>query len=45
VDLHNHDELIKNLIALDEAGQCYFDWVTYALLDLIETQFSCKTPS
>jgi phenylacetate-coenzyme A ligase PaaK-like adenylate-forming protein len=35
--LHNHDELIKNLIALDEAGQnVILIGVTYALLDLIE---------
>jgi phenylacetate-coenzyme A ligase PaaK-like adenylate-forming protein len=35
--LHNHDELIQNLIALDEAGQnVILIGVTYALLDLIE---------
>ena len=35
--LHNHDELIKNLIALDESGQnVILIGVTYALLDLIE---------
>ncbi|WP_339656009.1 acyl transferase [Flavobacterium frigidarium] len=37
--LHNHDELIKNLIALDNAGQnVILIGVTYALLDLIEKQ-------
>ncbi len=37
--LHNHDELIKNLIALDDAGQnVILIGVTYALLDLIEKQ-------
>ena len=35
--LHNHDDLIKNLIALDESGQnIILIGVTYALLDLIE---------
>ncbi|WPR72056.1 acyl transferase [Flavobacterium sp. NG2] len=35
--LHNHDELIKNLITLDESGQnVILIGVTYALLDLIE---------
>jgi len=35
--LHNHDELIQNLIGLDEAGQnVILIGVTYALLDLIE---------
>ncbi|WP_418264132.1 acyl transferase [Flavobacterium faecale] len=35
--LHNHEELIKNLIALDESGQnVILIGVTYALLDLIE---------
>lgn len=35
--LHNHDELIKNLIALDQSGQnVILIGVTYALLDLIE---------
>ncbi|NRT14132.1 hypothetical protein HNP99_000457 [Flavobacterium sp. 28A] len=37
--LHNHDELIKNLIALDDVGQnVILIGVTYALLDLIEKQ-------
>lgn len=37
--LHNHGELIKNLIALDNAGQnVILIGVTYALLDLIEKQ-------
>lgn len=37
--LHNHDELIKNLIASDNAGQnVILIGVTYALLDLIEKQ-------
>jgi phenylacetate-coenzyme A ligase PaaK-like adenylate-forming protein len=37
--LHNHDELIKNLIALDQSGQnVILIGVTYALLDLIEKQ-------
>ncbi|WP_366185283.1 acyl transferase [Flavobacterium ovatum] len=37
--LHNHDELIKNLIELDESGQnVILIGVTYALLDLIEKQ-------
>lgn len=37
--LHNHDELIKNLIDLDNAGQnVILIGVTYALLDLIEKQ-------
>lgn len=35
--LHNHDELIKNLIVLDQSGQnVILIGVTYALLDLIE---------
>ncbi|MFV8465515.1 acyl transferase [Flavobacterium sp. LB1P62] len=35
--LHNHDELIAKLIALDQAGQnVILIGVTYALLDLIE---------
>ncbi|MDG2433389.1 acyl transferase [Flavobacterium sp.] len=35
--LHNHDELIKNLTALDAAGQnVILIGVTYALLDVIE---------
>jgi phenylacetate-coenzyme A ligase PaaK-like adenylate-forming protein len=35
--LNNHDELIKNLVALDNAGQnVILIGVTYALLDLIE---------
>jgi len=35
--LHDHDELIKNLIALDQSGQnVILIGVTYALLDLIE---------
>ena len=35
--LHNHDELIKNLIELDQSGQnIILIGVTYALLDLIE---------
>ena len=35
--LHNHDDLIKNLIALDKSGQnVILIGVTYALLDLIE---------
>ena len=37
--LHNHDELIKNLIKLDQSGQnVILIGVTYALLDLIEKQ-------
>ena len=37
--LHNHDELIKKLIELDESGQnVILIGVTYALLDLIEKQ-------
>ena len=37
--LHNHDELIRNLIALDQSGQnVILIGVTYALLDLIEKQ-------
>lgn len=37
--LHNHDELIKKLIELDQAGQnVILIGVTYALLDLIEKQ-------
>ena len=37
--LHNHEELIKKLVALDEAGQnVILIGVTYALLDLIEKQ-------
>jgi hypothetical protein len=37
--LHNHDELIKNLIELDRSGQnVILIGVTYALLDLIEKQ-------
>jgi hypothetical protein len=37
--LHNHDELIAKLIALDEAGQnVILIGVTFALLDLIEKQ-------
>lgn len=37
--LHNHDELIQKLIALDNAGQnVILIGVTYALLDLIEKQ-------
>ena len=37
--LHNHDELIKSLIALDQSGQnVILIGVTYALLDLIEKQ-------
>ena len=37
--LHNHDELIKKLIELDESGQTVIlIGVTYALLDLIEKQ-------
>lgn len=37
--LHNHDELIAKLIALDQAGQnVILIGVTYALLDLIEKQ-------
>lgn len=37
--LHNHDELIKNLITLDQSGQnVILIGVTYALLDLIEKQ-------
>lgn len=36
--LHNHDELITKLIALDKAGQnVILIGVTFALLDLIET--------
>ena len=36
--LHNHDELIAKLIALDQAGQnVILIGVTYALLDLIDT--------
>lgn len=36
--LHNHDDLIKKLTALDESGQnVILIGVTYALLDLIET--------
>ena len=35
--LHNHDDLIKKLTALDESGQnVILIGVTYALLDLIE---------
>jgi phenylacetate-coenzyme A ligase PaaK-like adenylate-forming protein len=35
--LHNHDDLIRNLIRLDESGQnVILIGVTYALLDLIE---------
>lgn len=37
--LHNHEDLIKKLIKLDEAGQnTILIGVTYALLDLIEKQ-------
>lgn len=37
--LHNHDELIQKLIALDNAGKnVILIGVTYALLDLIEKQ-------
>ena len=37
--LHNYDELIKKLIALDQSGQnVILIGVTYALLDLIEKQ-------
>ncbi|EIA09286.1 acyltransferase [Flavobacterium frigoris] len=37
--LHNHDELIKKLLELDESGQnVILIGVTYALLDLIEKQ-------
>ncbi|MGG7034044.1 MAG: acyl transferase [Flavobacterium sp.] len=37
--LHNHDELISNLIRLDNSGQnVILIGVTYALLDLIENQ-------
>ncbi|MFT3794952.1 acyl transferase [Flavobacterium sp.] len=37
--LHNHDELIEKLTALDKAGQnVILIGVTYALLDLIEKQ-------
>ena len=37
--LHNHEELIEKLIALDNAGQnVILIGVTYALLDLIERQ-------
>jgi phenylacetate-coenzyme A ligase PaaK-like adenylate-forming protein len=37
--LHNHDELIENLIHLDKSGQnVILIGVTYALLDLIEKQ-------
>ena len=37
--LHNHDELIKKLIDLDQSGQnVILIGVTYALLDLIEKQ-------
>ena len=37
--LHNHDDLIKKLIELDESGQnVILIGVTYALLDLIEKQ-------
>ena len=37
--LHNHDELIKNLIKLDQSGQnVILIGVTFALLDLIEKQ-------
>ena len=37
--LHNHDELIKKIIELDQAGQnVILIGVTYALLDLIEKQ-------
>ena len=37
--LHNHDELIQNLITLDQSGQnVILIGVTYALLDLIEKQ-------
>lgn len=37
--LHNHDELIENLIKLDQSGQnVILIGVTYALLDLIEKQ-------
>jgi hypothetical protein len=33
----NHDELIRNLIALESIrAKCYFNWVTYALVDLSE---------
>ena len=42
--LHNHDELIAKLIALDQAGQnVILIGVTYALLDLVEKhQFQLK---
>ncbi|MBE0391792.1 acyl transferase [Flavobacterium sp. PL002] len=42
--LHNHEDLIKNLITLDESGQnVILIGVTYALLDLIERhQFRLK---
>jgi phenylacetate-coenzyme A ligase PaaK-like adenylate-forming protein len=42
--LHNYDELIQNLVALDKAGQnVLLIGVTYALLDLVEKQtFSLK---
>lgn len=37
--LHNHDELIQKLVALDNAGQnVILIGVTYALIDLIEKQ-------
>ncbi|MGO4817435.1 LuxE/PaaK family acyltransferase [Flavobacterium sp. W22_SRS_FP1] len=37
--LHNHDELIKKLLELDQSGQnIILIGVTYALLDLIEKQ-------
>jgi phenylacetate-coenzyme A ligase PaaK-like adenylate-forming protein len=37
--LHNHDELIKKLLELDQSGQnVILIGVTYALLDLIEKQ-------
>ncbi len=37
--LHNYDELVQKLVTLDESGQnVILIGVTYALLDLIETQ-------
>ena len=37
--LHNHEELISNLLSLDQSGQnVILIGVTYALLDLIEIQ-------
>ncbi len=43
--LHNHDELIKNLIELNQEGQnVILIGVTYALLDLIEYSKSISFP-